>query len=214
MAITFHSASGSPYAWRVWLALEHKKLPYELRVLSFDKGDLKTPEFLAINPRGRVPALVEDGFAIYESAAIVEYLDHAHHELPLFPADVRAGATARRMIREVDEYVAHPVEELVDEVLFKKEPERDAAATAAARDKLAAELARWEAMLTGEWLVGSHVSAADHALYPLIALVQRMETRFGGFSLMSELGSRTRAWMKRIETLPYFQATYPPHWKT
>jgi glutathione S-transferase len=213
MAITFHAASGSPYAWRVWLALEHKKLPYELRMLSFDKGDLKTPEYLAINPRARVPTLVEDGYAIYESAAIVEYLEHAHPAQPLFPVDVRAGATVRRMIREVDEYVAHPVEHLVEQILFKKEPDRDAAATAKARDALATELARWESTLTGAWLVGSTVTAADHALYPLIGLLQRMESRFGGFALMDQLGPKTRAWMKSVETLPYFDATYPPHWR-
>src|SRR3954462_4236936 len=55
MALVFHGASGSPYAWRVWLALEHKRIPYELRTLSFDKGDLKAAEFRALNPRGRVP---------------------------------------------------------------------------------------------------------------------------------------------------------------
>jgi glutathione S-transferase len=41
MAVTLHYASGSPYAWRVWLALEHKGVPYELRTLSFDAGDLR-----------------------------------------------------------------------------------------------------------------------------------------------------------------------------
>ena len=75
MALTLHYASGSPYAWRVWLAVEHKGIPYELKLLSFDKGDLATPTFRALNPRGRVPALEDDGFALYESAAIVEYLE-------------------------------------------------------------------------------------------------------------------------------------------
>src|SRR5215216_2874463 len=75
MALTFYNASGSPYGWRVWLALEHKGLPYELKMLSFDKGDLKTPEFRALNPRGRVPVIVDDGFPLFESAAIVEYLE-------------------------------------------------------------------------------------------------------------------------------------------
>jgi len=41
MAIDFYYGSGSPFAWRVWLALEHKALPYELKVMSFDSGDLE-----------------------------------------------------------------------------------------------------------------------------------------------------------------------------
>src|SRR5215213_11956946 len=65
MTTTLHYASGSPYAWRVWLSLEHKGVPYELKTLSFDAGDLKTPAFLALNPRHRVPVLVDDGFALY-----------------------------------------------------------------------------------------------------------------------------------------------------
>src|SRR6202795_3087408 len=55
MSLTFYYGSGSPFAWRVWLALEHKQIPYQLEVLSFDRGDTKTPAFLAIKPRGRGP---------------------------------------------------------------------------------------------------------------------------------------------------------------
>ena len=51
MAITFYYGAGSPFAWRVWLALEHKALAYELRALSFSEGDLKTPEFAALTPK-------------------------------------------------------------------------------------------------------------------------------------------------------------------
>ena len=55
--LTFYFGSGSPYAWKVWLALEHKKLAYEAKRMSFDSGDLKTAEFTAVNPRQKVPAV-------------------------------------------------------------------------------------------------------------------------------------------------------------
>ena len=71
MALTFYYGAGSQYAWRVWLALEHKGVPYERKVLSFSDGDLRKPEFLALNPRGRVPVIVDGGASLYESAAIV-----------------------------------------------------------------------------------------------------------------------------------------------
>ena len=86
MALTFYCGSGSPYAWKVWLALEHKAIPYELKVLSFDKGDTKATEFRAINPRGKVPTVVDNGFAIWESGPIVEYLDEAYPQRPLLPS--------------------------------------------------------------------------------------------------------------------------------
>src|SRR6516165_6919227 len=119
MALTFYYASGSPYAWRVWLALEHKGIPYEWKLLSFDAGDLKTPEFRALNPRQKVPVIVDDGFALAESAAIVEYLEDKQPSAPrLFSADLRERAQQRRMIREIDGYFATPLEELAEAVLF------------------------------------------------------------------------------------------------
>ena len=61
-------------------------------MLSFDKGDLKTPEFRALNPRGRVPVIVDDGFALFESAAIVEFLeDKQPGEARLFSANLRSA---------------------------------------------------------------------------------------------------------------------------
>jgi len=59
MAITVYWISGSPFAWRVLLALEFKRLPYESRLLSVQKGDLASPDYLSINPRGKVCKAVE-----------------------------------------------------------------------------------------------------------------------------------------------------------
>ena len=67
---TFYYGSGSPYAWKVWLALEHKQLEYDLKLLSFDRGETRAPEFRALNPRGKVPTLVDDGLVLWESSAI------------------------------------------------------------------------------------------------------------------------------------------------
>ncbi len=108
MALTLYSLSGSPYAWRVWLALEHKGIPYRLRPMSYDAGDFRSPEFAALNPRRRVPVIVEDdGFALYESAAIVEYLEERSQDgARLFSADPRERAIQRRMVREADQYFA------------------------------------------------------------------------------------------------------------
>jgi glutathione S-transferase len=73
MALTLYYGSGSPYAWRAQLALEHKALPYDLKVLSFSAGDTRKPEFIALNPRHQVPTIVDGDFVLYESNAIVEY---------------------------------------------------------------------------------------------------------------------------------------------
>lgn len=102
MPIVFFYGSGSPYAWKVWLALEHKRLSYELRVLSFQAGDMRKPDFLRINPRGKVPALLDGNEALFESSAIVEHLDDAYPADPLWPGGLAARAYARRIAAEAD----------------------------------------------------------------------------------------------------------------
>ena len=141
MALTFYYGSGSPYAWRVWLALEYKGVPYELHTLSFSAGDLKTPEFLKINSRHRVPAIVDEGFALYESVAIVEYLDEKYNTVKqLFPGDVKQRAVIRRMVQEVDQYYSSAMEGLVDQILFTSQERWDAEKIAGGKKKLTAEL--------------------------------------------------------------------------
>jgi glutathione S-transferase len=212
MAITFYYGSGSPPAWRVWLSLEHKKLPYELKLLSFSEGDLKKPEYLAVNPRGKVPAIVDDGFTLYESVAILEYLEERYPSagLPLLPREPEARATVRRMVQEVDGYFAPANSKLVRLVLFVKEP--DPAEIAEARAGLLPELERFEAAIQGDYLAGP-LSAADFTLYPMLALTQRIGKKQPQHAIDEHIGPKLTAWMKRIEALPYFEKTIPPHWK-
>ena len=212
MALTFYYGSGSPYAWRVWLALEHKHIAYELKTMSFSAGDLRKPEYLAINPRHKVPAIVDEGFAVYESAAIVEYLDEQYPAPKLFPGDVRQRALVRRMVQEADQYYALAMEELVDQVLFTAPDKWDVGKISDGRQGVAKELSLWEGLVRGDYLAGE-LSAADVTLYPLIALSIRMEKRKPDLDLRGAIGPRIAAWMNHIEALPYFQKTWPPHWK-
>ena len=69
--------AATPNGYKVSLALEEMAIPYQLKVLSLAEGDQKQPEFLAINPNGRIPAIVDrdaDDFAVFESGAILIYL--------------------------------------------------------------------------------------------------------------------------------------------
>jgi glutathione S-transferase len=214
MGITLYYGSGSPYAWRAQLALEHKALPYELKILSFAAGDTRKPEFLALNPRHRVPVLVEDDFVLYESSAIVEYLDEAYpgRGAPLFPGDARTRAIIRRMICEVDEDFDAALDPLTTQAFSKKPEERDAKAIADSRKALVDELALVTRSMRGDYLAGP-LSAADYALYTLLAFVWRSEIKLPDLDADAMLTPQLALWKARIEALPYFDKTIPPHWR-
>src|SRR5512144_2781732 len=93
--LRFFYASGSPFAWRVHLALEEKGLDYEGTLLSFQAGDLKKPDYVAISPHAKVPALVDGETSLYESQPILEYLEERHPARPLLPPDPAARALVR-----------------------------------------------------------------------------------------------------------------------
>jgi len=79
--------AATPNGYKISITLEELELPYELKVLSFAHAEQKRPEFLAINPNGRIPAIVDDGFAVFESGAIMLYL--AEKSGQLLPADAK-----------------------------------------------------------------------------------------------------------------------------
>ena len=213
MALTFYYGSGSPYAWRVWLALEHKGIAYEMKTVSFSAGDLAKPEYVALNPRSKVPTITDGDFSLYESAAILEYLEEQYSTgKVLFPGSVRQRATIRRLVREADEYLAHALERLVDHVLFTNREKWNLQEIAAGREAFLKELDRFESYLHGEWF-GVELSAADFTLYPIIALCLRMEKKKDDLNVSGVIEPKIAAWMRRVEALPYYDKTYPPHWK-
>jgi glutathione S-transferase len=201
MSVKFYYASGSPFAWRVWLALERKGVPYHQKLLSFSDGDLKTPEYGALNPRRKVPVLVDDDFVLSESSAIVEYIEDRWPNGPaLFAHEPRKRAIQRRMVREADDYLADVG------TRFARAPSDELA------KELKQELALWESAATGDYLAGD-LSAVDLTVYPFLALFARVAGKRPDFVRSDFIGPGLSAWMDRMAALPIVQKTLPPHWK-
>lgn len=76
-------------------ALEFLKVPFEYRLLRFMKQEMRAPEFLKVNPKGKVPALMIDGHLLTENVAILSYLAATHPEAGLLPKPDSAAASAK-----------------------------------------------------------------------------------------------------------------------
>lgn len=219
--ITFYWGSGSPWAWRAMIGLELKGLTYESKLLQFSKGEHKSPQMLALNPRGKVPVLVHGDVVVYESLAILAYLDRAFPEPPLFGATPQEAALVWRLVAEHDAYVV-PVGARVSRPLFFGGPEaveEKADDIRAAADELHEELASLEARLAaGQWLVGKQPSAADAAYFVSLQQILRASGKPAaeplalGFTPLADRYPRLAAWAERLAALPGIDKTWPPHW--
>lgn len=216
MPLDFHHGHGSPYSWRVWLALEAKAIPYTLKLMSFQAGDTRKPEFVALNPRHTVPTIVDDGHAVWESIAILEYLDERFAGgTKLYPGDARARARIRRLIREAEEHVGvEGIDPITDEYFGKDGAEPDAAKVEKARARLKDEMEYFAKELKGSFFGGEAVDALDLVLYPWLGgYVKRISFRRPASRLTELVPAPIAEWAKRVEALPYFDKTFPAHWR-
>jgi glutathione S-transferase len=209
--IRFYYGSGSPFAWRVQLVLEEKGLAYEPVLLSFQRGDLKTPEHLARHPHGKVPALSDGPLDLYESTAIVEYLEERYPTPPLMPADPAARARVRIEELECVEYLGTAFRSVAQQVFFTPPEQRDAGAVTTARERVRAEIARLEqraAARDGSFITGDALTRADTTWLPFLEIAARAKV---------DLDASTpwlAAWRTRMRARPSYERSYPPHWRT
>lgn len=102
--ITLYHGLASTCSKKVRLALYEKGLEFESRLLNLQAFEQHSPEYLAINPNGVVPALVHDGRAIIESTLIIEYIDEVWPDPPLSPPDPYERARMRLWTKWSDEH--------------------------------------------------------------------------------------------------------------
>ena len=209
--------AGSPYAWRVLLAAELKRIPYESRLLEFSKGDLQKPEFLAMNPRGKVPVIRDGDFVLDESIAILAYFDRKYPERPLFGTTPEAAGRIWAEVGAFESYV-RDVTSPLNRWLFGDKPR--SAEVDEARASVGKELDRVEARLAGhEWIVGDAVSAADVVWFPTVRAYLRATVRNEarareiGLHPFADKYPSVARWVARIEAVPGYDRTFPPHWR-
>jgi len=210
-------ASGSPYSWSVLLTLEVKKLQYKSTLIELFKGENRTPEFLKMNPRGKVPVLRDGDYFIYESLAVMSYLDSKFSETALFGDSPYKTAEIMKLMSEYNSYIAPHIGHMISSAFWSNSP--NLTKLEDAKQNLTNELANLEKILTAtNWLAGKEILAADIFIFPFMQLLMRSEAKLQdtiGYKLMFSYKKfpAISDWLKRFEDLPGYKNTYPPHWR-
>ena len=211
--------SGSAPAWRVQLSLAVKQQPYDSHRLDASKGQHKMPEYLALNPRGKVPAIRDEEYTLAESLAIMAYLDRKFPEPPLFGrSDEETGHIWTTILNF--EYYALPIAMRIILPIFFGTHQEKAGDIKLAAAELEPELKGWESILElRDWLVGDTITAADIAVFPFIEVLLRCAgknipaARNLGLLPFDDLYPALDSWRARVMAVPGYDATYPPHWR-
>ena len=155
----------SPYCQKVRLVLAEKDLSYEKTFVDLLKNEQKSPDFLRLNPYGKVPVLIDDGEAIYDSTVINEYLDDEYPHPPLMP--VASGERARvRMFEDFADNSFTAQGGLLAAELRKPAEQVDQERVQRYRADLVRVLEFLERQLDGKDFVAGDFSLADLAFIP------------------------------------------------
>lgn len=182
--LVLHNYFRSSTSIRLRAALNLKGLPYTYVAHHLRKGEHRDPAFLALNPQGLVPALVlEDGQALTQSLAIIEYLDEVHPQPPLLPADPVDRARVRALAYAIACEI-HPVNNLRVLGYIKTAFGADEEATTAwFRHWVAETFAPLETMLAGDARTGRFCHGDTPGLADLCLHAQVMNNRRFGVDM-------------------------------
>ncbi len=205
---TLHHLWLSPFCRKVRIALAEKGLEFELKSENLWE---RRAEFLAINPAGEVPVLVEaDGPTLVDSNAICEYLDETNHEPTLYPGDAAARAEVRRLVAWFDgKFHREVTKNLVGEKIMKRflrlgEPDSRAIRAGKANIRIHLQYIAW-LMERRTWLAGDTFSLADIAASAHFSAIDYLG------DVPWEKFEAGKLWYARVKSRPSFRAILADH---
>ena len=200
-----HGVPGSPYVRAALLVLEEKSAEYHLAALQL--GTLKQEPHLSRHPFGRIPAFEHDGWMLYETQAILRYVDAVIPEPRLQPADPRAAARMNQVMGITDWYVMPQISRTItlNRVVAPRfgRPVNEEAVTEGIPDArhCVGELAR---LLDGhDWMAGAALSLADLQLAPQLSMFAVAPE---GAEILAA-HPNLKSWLARMEARRSMQAT-------
>jgi len=194
VAITLYTAA-TPNGWKVSIALEEMGLPYVVRVIDFAANEQKADWYVKLNPNGRIPTLIDDGFALFESGAILIYL--AEKTGKFLPRDTQSRSRVMQWLMFQMSAIGPMMGQA--NVFLRYFPEKIQPAI----DRYQREVTRLFGVLdrqlaAHEYVVGDY-SIADMALWPWVSGYE-----WSGVSV--EEFSHLQRWLAKVAERPAVQA--------
>jgi glutathione S-transferase len=206
--IVVYGIPGSPFVRAALLGLEEKGVAYRLQALGL--GDNRGEAHLARNPFGRVPVIEHGDFRLYETQAILRYVDAAFPGPALQPKEPRAAARMNQVAGIADWYVFPQIgigivfQRIVGPILLGKAADESAIKEALPKAQIC--IGELERLLGAQsFFAGEMLTIADLMLAPQLDYFAA--TPEGGQLLA---GTRLEAWLARMNARPSLRATLPP----
>ncbi len=182
---------------RVWIALLEKKLQFELVELKLD-GDQFQPDFVALNPFHHIPVLVDDGFRVIESLAILDYLEAKYPTPAMLPTEAQNLATVRMAQMVTINELAPATNLLFMQMLGVKS---DESKLEEARARLATGLSFLENLLgNSSYYGGEQLSLADIVAGTTVSVLHYFNVSLDEYPILS-------AWCERLVQRPAWLET-------
>ncbi|MBE3604914.1 glutathione S-transferase family protein [bacterium] len=190
-----------PFGQKVRIVLAEKGLSYEFVQIDLAAGDQRKPDFLRLNPFGRVPVLVDEDVTIYDSTIIAEYLEDEYPEPPLLPAIGSSALRARARTWEdfADVSFTPQVGQLMGE-MAKAEAERDPARLQRYHRSIEQILNFLNHELQKQEFLAEQFSVADIAFAPRLLVLRDLGIEPG------QNRPHVEAWLRRMLDRPSIQS--------
>jgi glutathione S-transferase len=201
MGIKLHYNPLSTFSRRVLIAFAEKQIPHELVVVDMAARQHRQQPYLSLNPYGRVPTLEDDGFVLFESTAILNYLEAIRPAPPLLPGDVRDRAVVDMHMKLCDLQLTRHSGTVIFPKRFLPKERWNTAAMAEAKAEIEKHLAILDKLLAGRtYLVAEQFSLADVCYMPFLDFLPLMEI---------VPPTAVAAWSERLLARPSSVATRP-----
>ncbi|MDE2183877.1 MAG: glutathione S-transferase family protein [Alphaproteobacteria bacterium] len=208
MSLVIHAFPQSPRNFKVLAVANHLGLDYRYHQIDLLKGAQKSPEFMALNPNGRAPVIEDDGFVLWESNAILQYLATKKPQAGLMPMHEKGRADVTRwLFWDSCHWDPACIPFIFENILkaLRGMGAPDAAKLGEAEPKFAQAAAILEAQLASQKFVcGDSLTLADFALAAPLNLTGEAKYPLGPYAAI-------KRWYGEVSSLPAWRRTSADH---